>query len=454
MFAVAVTVFVLGVLILVHELGHFIVAKAVGIAVPRFSIGFGPATPLRFRRGETEYVVAWIPLGGYVKMASREEQEAMSTIEGGMPEAEVPPDQLFESKSLGQRVLVISAGVVMNVFFAWAVYAALAGIWGRREDPTTTIGSVAADELPTEAAVLASIPPGTKVLRVNGDTVRSWQEMQRAMLDPTTNELQLEFAGQPSVTLPIPGIDAETRVRVAEALRPAWPVAAQSIVPGMPAAAAGLQAGDAIVRIDGHPVRYWYDIPPLVEPRAGDTLQVAVRRGDSLFSVTMVPEERTAQDPITGDLRTVGQIGYGLPELDVRDVRFGPIGAAVEGVRGTWSAVELVWVTVSGIATRKVSAREVGGPILIGQLSARAARRGVRELLSLMALISVNLAILNLLPIPALDGGHLVFLLWEGVRGRPLSLEARMRLTQAGILVLLVLMVLVFRNDLMRVFGG
>lgn len=454
MFAVAVTLAVLGVLIFVHELGHFIVAKAVGIAVPRFSIGFGPATPLRFRRGETEYVVAWFPLGGYVKMASREEQEAMSTLEGGEVSPDIPADKLFESKSLLQRALVLSAGVIMNVLFAWAVYATLAGVYGRSEYPTTTIGAVATDLLPPEAAALSNIAPGTTVLRVNGDTVRTWQEMEAAVLDPTAGDLRLDFADRPSITLPIPGIEAESRLRIAAALLPDWPVAARSMTPGMPAARAGLKPGDAIVSIEGHPVHYWYQIPPLVEPHAGDTLRFEVRRGDSVFAVSMVPEERAVPDPVTGETRQVGQIGYGLPDYEVRHVRFGPIGATVQGFRGTWGAVELVWVTVSGIATRKVSAKEVGGPILIGQLSAQAARQGLADLLSLMALISVNLAILNLLPIPALDGGHLVFLLWEGIRGRPLSLEARMRLTQAGILVLLALMVLVFRNDLMRVFGG
>ncbi len=138
--------FVLGVLIFVHELGHFIAAKAVGIGVPRFSIGFGPATPLRFRRGETEYVIAWIPLGGYVKMASREEQDAMAAVEGGETPEEYPEDQLFENKSLPARILVISAGVAMNILFAWLIYSAVAAV-GWPEDPTTTIGRVVADTL-------------------------------------------------------------------------------------------------------------------------------------------------------------------------------------------------------------------------------------------------------------------------------------------------------------------
>jgi regulator of sigma E protease len=453
-FTVIVTLFVLGVLIFVHELGHFLAAKAVGIGVPRFSIGFGPATPLRFRRGETEYVVAWFPLGGYVKMASREEQEAMSSVEGGALEDAYPPEKLFESKPLGARIVVISAGVLMNVLFAWVVYTGLAGLRGRTEDPTTTLGPVVVEQLPAEAAALGDVQPGTRVVRLNGDTVASWQEMMRRVLDPTEDALVFEFADRAPIRLPVEGTDVESRTRIARALAPAWPPRAGAITPGLPADEAGLVAGDEIVSVEGRSVGYWHDIPSLVEPRAGDSLRFEVRRADSLFAVTMVPVERAVPDPWGDELRRVGQIGFGVPDIEPIHVRFGPLGAPVEGLRRVWGDVELVWVTVSGIVTRKVSAEEVGGPILIGQLSARAARLGIAPLLMLMALISVNLAILNLLPIPALDGGHLLFLLWEGVRGEPLSLEARLRLTQVGILLLLALMVLVFRNDLLRVFGG
>lgn len=454
MFTVVVTLFVLGVLIFVHELGHFVAAKAVGIGVPRFSIGFGPATPIRFRRGETEYVVAWFPLGGYVKMASREEQEAMASVEGGPLAEDFPPEMLFESKPLGARIVVISAGVLMNLLFAWAIYAGLAGLRGRTEDPTTALGPVFVEQLPPAAAALGNVPAGTQVVRVNGDTVATWDRLQAAVLDPTSDGLRFEFRDHPPITLPIAGTDVEERVAVISALHPAWEPVAGAIAAGSPAAEAGLQAGDRIAAIEGRPVTYWWDIPPLVEPRAGDTLMVRAQRGDSSFAVTLVPRETSARDPYTGEPRTVGQLGFGVPAIDWVHVRYGPLDAAVQGAVRVWGDVELVWVTVSGIVTRKVSAREVGGPILIGQLSGQAARMGLVPLLVLMALISVNLAILNLLPIPALDGGHLVFLVWEGVRGRPLSLEARLRLTQVGILLLLALMVLVFRNDLMRVFGG
>jgi regulator of sigma E protease len=455
---IAAFVFVLGVLIFVHELGHFLAAKAVGIGVPRFSIGFGPATPIRFRRGETEYVVAWIPLGGYVKMASREEQEAMASLEGGSLGQEYedfPEDQLFESKSLWARILVISAGVAMNALFAWVTYATLAAVFGRNEDTVTAIAHVDAAALPPEAAALAALPRGVTVAMVNGDSVQSWDQVLRAIADPTSDRLRFDFAEDlDAVILPIRGTEVRARAAIGTALYPLWGPEIGSIISGMPAAAAGLQPGDVLVAVEDDTVAAFYDLKRVVEPRIGDSVRVAVQRADSLFAVTLVPVERRYEDPITGETRLIGQVGIG-PAREFTRIRYGPAAAVVEGARVTWSNVELVFFTLKGIVFREVSPRDIGGPILIGQMSGQVARFGFVALVEFMALLSVNLAILNLLPIPVLDGGHLVFLLIEGARGgRPLSVTARMRLTQMGLVVLLALMIFVFTNDILRIFGG
>jgi regulator of sigma E protease len=452
--SLAAFVFVLGVLIFVHELGHFLAAKAVGIGVPRFSIGFGPATPLRFRRGETEYVVAWFPLGGYVKMASKEEQEAMAGIEGGELEQDYPPEKLFESKSLPARILVISAGVAMNMVFAWIAYTALAGALGRTEDPTTTIGWMEVERLPPAAAALADVPLGTQVVRVNGDTVTSWNQIQRRVFDPTSDRLRFDFAGDVDpVILPIPGTEALARAAVGVALEPGWGPKVGGVVMGFPAADAGIEAGDQILAVDGDTVEVFHDIRRNVEPRAGDTLQFTMLRGDSVFVVPLVPQEATERDPLSGDPVQVVRVGIAPFMVPLR-TRYGLVGSVVEGWDRTWSNVELVLFTLKGILLRDISTREIGGPILIGQMSGQFARRGVASLIAFMALLSVNLAVLNLLPIPVLDGGHLVFLFIEGVRGRPLSLNARLRLTQLGMVVLIALMVYVFTNDIVRLVGG
>ncbi len=452
--SLAAFVFVLGVLIFVHELGHFLAAKAVGIGVPRFSIGFGRATPLRFRRGETEYVVAWFPLGGYVKMASKEEQEAMAAIEGGELETEYPEDKLFESKSLPARIFVITAGVVMNMLFAWLAYAGLAAALGRTEDPTTAIGWIEAERLPPDAAALGDVPLGTEILRVNGDTVASWQQIIQRVIDPTSDRLRFDFAGDVDpVVLPIPGTEALARAAVAVALEPAWGPRVGGVAPGYSAAEAGLERGDQVLAVDGDTVRTFHDIRRAVEGHAGDTLQFALLRDDSVFVAPLLPAQQTEPDPLTGEPVQVVRVGI-VPYVEPLRTEYGAVGAVIEGWDRTWSNVELVLFTLKGIVFGDISAREIGGPVLIGQMSGQFARRGMVALISFMALLSVNLAILNLLPIPVLDGGHLVFLLIEGIRGKPLSLNARLRLTQLGMVLLIGLMVLVFTNDIARIFGG
>ena len=450
----AAFVFVLGVLIFVHELGHFLAAKAVGIAVPRFSIGFGPATPLKFRRGETEYVVAWVPLGGYVKMASYEEQEAMAAVEGGATSEEFPPDRLFESKPLWARVVVICAGVAMNALFAWVAYSALTAIYGRTEDPTTTVMAVDGRWLPPEAQHLADIPQPVQIVRINGDTMRSYDAIQSAVLNPVSDRLRIEFAGgvEP-VLVPVKGTDIEGRLGVLSSLRPGWGPVAGQVSPGTPAARAGIESGDRFIAAAGDTIRAFYDLWKVVDANPGTEVPITVQRGDSVFAVSVTPAEETAADPATGEEIRFGRIGVN-PSFEPLRIRYGFVGSLAEGGRRTWAAGELVYATLRGLVRREVSAKEIGGPIFIGQMSGELARIGLSALFEFMALLSVNLAILNLLPIPVLDGGHLVFLLIEGVRGKPLSVTARIRLTQAGLFLLLGLMVLVFTNDILRIFGG
>ena len=453
MFTITVFLIVLGVLVFVHELGHFIAAKAVGIGVPRFSIGFGPPTPLQFRRGETEYIVAWIPLGGYVKMASKEELEEMSKLEGGETLEEWPEDKLFENKPLWARMMVISAGVTMNVIFAFVAYAGIAAIVGRAEDPTTHIALVEPAGLPGAADALLDLPEDVQIVRLNGDTVRSWTVLREQLLDRVSDRLRFEFAGGVDpVTVAIPGTDMESRLAIYDALRPAWPNRIGVTQPGMPAADGGIEGGDEITAIDGQPVRHWEDLKRMVSRSAGVELEIEVRRGDSVFATLVTPEERTIPDLLTGEDRTEGWIGIGA-DVDIIRIEYGPIEALGEGAANTWRDVVDVFVTIKGMFVGTVSTGELGGPILIAQVSGSVAALGIAPLLAFMALLSVNLAVLNMLPIPVLDGGHLVFLVLEGIRGKPLSLAWRMRLTQAGMLVLLAIFVLVFRNDIMRLIG-
>ncbi len=444
-------IIVLGVVILVHELGHFLAAKAVGIGVPRFSIGFGSPTPLRFRRGETEYVLAWIPLGGYVKMATAEE-DGSGSLEGG-DAAGFPPHRLFENKPLWARVVVISAGVIMNVLLAWAIYAGVAATGTQLVDPVTRLAAVDTAGLPAEAEPLTRVPFGADIIRINDDTVSSWNDVQMHVLDPGSDRLRFDFAGglDPAIVR-IPGTDGEARARLAGAMHNLREARVGTVDPGSPAEAAGLAPGDLIVRVDADTVRFWDELTSLIRPRPDQTVMLTVVRGEIASEIPVTTAGVSDQDPMTGKSTQVGRLGVFVAEA-LREVDFTPFGAVAEGWRQMTGGVRLVLVTVRGLVLGQVSPKELGGPIVIGQLSGRMARAGLIPFLNFMAFISINLAVFNLLPIPVLDGGHLVFLVLEGVRGRPVPASWRLRLTQVGMFLLMALVVLVVYNDVLRLLG-
>ncbi len=444
--------FVIGVLIFVHELGHFMAAKAVGIAVPRFSIGLGPTTPLSFRRAETEYVISWIPFGGYVKMASLEEQQAMAALEGGELEEEFPPEQLFESKSLPARILVLSAGVIMNALFAWATYSGLLMAHGRAVELTTTVSRVDAAILPEAAGALAEVPFGTRVEKINGRAMTSWNDVIEGVLDPRSDELAFELSTGGPIVVGVPGVDAEQRALIAQAMKPLRPPRIGSMLAGTPAAEAGIEIGDLITHIDGEPVPSWEDLVAAVEPSAGKPLRLSIDRAGETLEIEVTPAEREVEDPLTGEMRKVGRVGIN-PKLETRRIELGLTAAVAEGGRQTWDNGVAVLIFLKGLVLGQVSVRQLGGPIMIAQVSGRAARIGFDYLLTIMAFLSVNLAILNLLPIPVLDGGHLVFLVLEGLRGKPLPQSLRLRLTQVGMVMLLGIMLFAVVNDVFRIIS-
>jgi regulator of sigma E protease len=449
-FTIVVAVFVLGVLIFVHELGHFLVAKAVGVGVPRFSLGLGPVSPIRWKWGETEYVISWVPFGGYVKMATAEDEEQgmIGALEGGNSGEGYPPEKLFESKPLWARIAVIVAGVSMNALFAWFIYSALAFTYGSVEDATTRVATVDSAGLPPAAMPLTGVPIGSTLLRVNGDTIRSWTDLMRATVDPRSSSLRFQFAGQPAIDVAIPGTDLEARAALAARIVPFQPPVVGTVSPGTPAARAGVHPDDEIVRFDGDTVRHWAELVGAIEQRAGDSITLTVLRGGTLQTLGMVPDSVLKE----GRTQKVGQIGVSRRVPLIR-AQYGFFGAIRKGGHDTALAVTQVWAAVKGFVMRRISPRNLGGVLQIGQMSGQFARQGFDVLLGLMAFLSVNLAVLNLLPIPVLDGGHLMFLLAEGVKGKPLSLKVRLRLSQAGLVFLIGLMLFALSNDVMRILG-
>ena len=453
MITILAFLFVLGVLVFVHEAGHFIAAKWAGIYVHRFSLGLGPPIPwLTFRRGETEYSISWLPLGGYVKMASSEEDIGSSALEGGAPTAVVPPNRVFEAKPIWQRMVVILAGVTMNALFAWAMFSFLAYKNGRQIDPVTTVGRVLTEGLPPEAAALKQITPGSKITRINGDTVTSWDEIVNEIANVSAPEVRIDLDRGQTVVLPIHPDALEERLKAAHALQPFRAPVIGEVLPDKPAARAGIRKGDSVVAVNGRQVGQWYDVLEQVQTGLGHTLALTVSRNGERREVQMQPYTDTVPG-LDGKPKPIGRIGIAVAN-DFISEKLNFAEAIGEGRRATAGASTQVVRTVRGLFSGRISGRNVGGPILIGQLAGESARMGLDTFLGFMALISINLAILNLLPVPVLDGGQFLFLLAEAVIRRPLPVKLRERLTTVGLVLIILLMGLAFSNDFRRLFGG
>jgi regulator of sigma E protease len=443
---------VIGVLIFVHELGHFLVAKAVGVQVLRFSLGFGRPL-LQWQRGETEYWISWIPLGGYVKMAGLEDEGMAGELEGGKSAVPVDPARAFDRKPLVARFAVILAGVTMNFLFAVVVYSGLAYTGTLEPDlvATTQVDTVRLSELPAAAAPLAALRRGDRVTHVNDDTVDTWADLVEALLT-AQSPLRLRIAGRADpivLDLPSPSSpDTAARMGLARNLTPYLPPIVATVAPSSPAARAGLEPGDHLVRVGDDTIVSWSDFARVARAHPEAPLQLAVVRRDTLHVVAVTPERRTERDPITGQERSYGMIGVGAlrPTTTAHSV----FGALSMGWRESVQRVDQILAFLKRLVLGRASPRELGGPITIAQISGQAARVGLNVLLGFMAFLSINLAVLNLLPIPVLDGGQLVFLLAEGVRRKPLSLTLRLRLTQVGLAVIAALMLFVIGGELLR----
>ena len=439
-------VVVLGVLIFVHEAGHFIAAKAMGIQVLRFALGFGRPLVL-VRRGETEYCICWIPLGGYVKMAGMEEEGIAGELEGGAGAVPVDPNRAFDRKPVWKRMIVILAGVTMNAIFAFVVYTVLAYQGGLEPNrlATTAVDSVRASALPPQGAPLVALPRGSRIVTVNGDSVATWGALLERLLT-APSPIRLGVAGQVEpIVLTLPAEDTAARMQLVRGLAVYLPPVAAQVAPGGPGDHAGFKPGDRILRVNDDTVASWGDFARTVRDHPEQEIAVAVARGAQREVLRVVPERRVEIDPDTKEERAYGLVGLVAEHPALKAP--GVVGAVQLGWGETVSRTGMILQFL-----KKPRVQELGGPLTIGQVSGQAARVGLSTFLAFMAFLSLNLAVLNLLPIPILDGGQVVFLAAEAVRRRPLSLQLRARLTQIGFFVLVGIMLLALRNDFLRVF--
>jgi regulator of sigma E protease len=424
-------VLVLGIVVFVHEYGHYIVARWCGIRSEVFSVGFGPVIWSRTDKRGTLWQVAALPLGGYVKFlgdtdaASRADPEALSRLSGD------ERDHSFHGASVGRRMLTVLAGPFFNFFLSIAVFAGLI-MWQGVATPQPTIGAI--EPLP---AVEQPLRPGDRVLAVNGEPIEDFAGIYRqaaAMNAPAPMTFTVERAGE-QLELEVPY---------------ALPPLVHGAEPLSPASRAGLRQGDVIVEVDGAPIVAFNELREAVLASEGQALPIAVWRDGTTFETTITPTERDTDDGEGGFERRVmiGVAGASL-YLPATETPM-PWTALALGVERTVDVIVMSLTGLKHIITGALGAENLQGPLGIAQISGETAAQGLTNFITLIAIISTAIGLLNLFPIPVLDGGHFVAFLIEAARGRPPSDKAMQVAMTIGLGLILFLMVFATYNDIMR----
>jgi regulator of sigma E protease len=420
---------VLGVLIFVHELGHFMMARRIGVRVLTFSLGFGPKL-LSFRRGDTEYAISAIPLGGYVKMAGENPEDNRT---GASDE--------FLSKTKWQRFQVLVMGPVMNLALAVVVMALVlyqgADVPKFEAEPVV-VGSVTDNSV----AKAAGIQPGDRILRVNDREVDTWERLSMEIVPQANREIDvlIERNGHTEVKKMVPAGLGKYEIGDIGIIPVVRPQVA-GVSPGEPAEEAGLQQGDVILAVGGEKTPQYDRVIELIRSSENRPLAFEIDRAGQRMTLNVTPRLTDA---------TV-RIGAQINRFEVRTVNPGAFEAVKMSLDRNWEWSKMILVTLKGLFTRETSYKQLMGPVAIADISGTAAAQGWIPLFSLMAMISLNLGLLNLMPIPVLDGGHIAILAMEGLSRRDFSMKVKEKMLLAGFVLLLMLMVTVIYNDLTRV---
>ncbi len=424
-------VITIGILVFVHELGHFLAAKFFGMRVDRFSIGFPPRAFGRII-GETDYCVSWIPIGGYVKIAGMVDESFDTDFAG-----QEPQPWEFRSKPIWQRMIVISAGVIMNILLAVAIFWGIIYTQGKIARQVTEIGHVASES----PAAKAGLKAGDKILAINGHDVNRWEEIESLIYAETIGEdLTLDFTRKnESITLFIRRSDLPDIADERFGILPAGVVpVVGGVESGKPAEKIGLQMGDTVKTVNGVAMTF-ASLPETIKKFAQKEIVLGWKRGGQLFESKVTPTEE-------------GRIGIALVPVytgPIEHVKYSFFGAFPEGVKEVWQASGFFVNNIYQLVAGRVSfTKSIGGPIKIAQIATRSAESGFLTFLGFVALLSMSLALLNILPFPALDGGHLVFLVYEGIFRREIPHKVKIAIQQVGVFLLLVFMAFVLYNDI------
>ncbi len=421
--------FVLGVLIFVHELGHFLMARRIGVRVITFSLGFGPKL-LSVKRGGTEYCVSAIPLGGYVKMAGENPEDSRTGA----------PDE-FLSKGKWQRFQVLIMGPVMNLLLAIVVMTVVfyrgAQVPVFEQQPVV-IGAFADNSVGAKSGLQL----GDRIVAVDGKPVDTWDQFSLAIVPKAKREVALSVVrgGKAQQITVVP--DSQGKYEMGDiGVQPLVHPEVAEVSPNQPAAEAGLRRDDVILGAGGEQNVSYDRLIAAIRGSEGKPLVLTVRRGDTVQEITVKPRK-------IGD---IVMMGAQLRPFETRTMEPGPVQAFKLSLDKNWEWSKLIVQTLVGLFTRETSVKQLMGPVAIADLSGSAAQAGWIQLFSLMSMISLNLGLLNLMPIPVLDGGHIFILALEGLARRDFSMRVKEKMLLAGFVLLLMLMVTVIYNDLMRI---
>jgi len=433
-----------GVIIFIHELGHFLFAKVLGVRVLKFSLGFGPKI-IGKKYGDTEYLLSSIPLGGYVKMLGEQSDDELS-------EEEKP--FAYNYQPVWKRVIIVASGPLFNLAFAVLlfIFIFLSGV----PTPYSDVGKIQENS----PAAKAGLMTGDKVLAIDGNVIQSWDELDESLQKSSGKPLLFNVQrGKEVLELPVTPVSKIGRNLFGEE-EAYWDIGASSLlypvvgelVKGGRAEEAGMREGDRIVKIDSSPIETWQDMTEIIHSNPGNLLHFTIERDDHIITKSITPEKKTISIPGSKE-QELGIIGIKHVGNDFIKTYNFPDAVSL-GVKKTWEISVLTLVVIVKLIQRVLPIEVIGGPIFILQMAGEQASRGLLDFFFFMAVININLGILNLLPIPILDGGHIVFLGIEAIRKKPLSEKIVAISQRVGIAVLITLMAFAFYNDIMRLITG
>jgi len=429
---------VLGILVFIHELGHFIVAKLSGVGVLKFSLGFGPKL-LGIKRGETEYLISALPLGGYVKMVGESTGEEVSQEDS---------EKSFANKPISKKAAIVVAGPIMNLVLAFMLLPLiyLIGIQiPAYLDREPVVGYV----VKGEAADKAGLKKGDIILSIDGRQIKNWEGLNNTIISSPDSLLNLRVKrdGEIKEIALTPEASSQTGGGIGGFYPPTSPTIG-GLAKGLPAERAGLKLNDTILAVDGIKIDHWVELQQAIQGQKPEAKKseaeerlLLIKRGAETFEVSVKPQWN---EDIQGHIIGISP----LQETIIK--RYGPVSATVEGTKKMGELTILTFAIIKKLFVGEISIKTLGGPLMIAQVAGQAAESGLTAFLSLMAFLSLQLGILNLLPIPVLDGGFLVFFGIEALRGKPMSEKVMGIVQNIGIALLVLLMVFVTYNDIIR----